>query len=104
MVKIAKLSGGEVVVGEVDLQGNLLKVVSLTVAVDPKGKPGQFRMGPSLPPFQKGPIPMIKECHVVYSVDVPKEIEDGYRQAVSGLVTPSSKAVHDIEHGKLKLR
>lgn len=96
-IVVAKLSSGDMVIGRLENDGSLRKVVGI---VDTKPPPGHTGVGigliPLMQPFNASPIDTVGPEHIVCMTTIPEGLANVYMQQVSGIAVPTAKDVSKI--------
>jgi hypothetical protein len=101
MIQVAKLVTGEMVLGKLDEEGNLTDVLSiLLMRVEGQrklvAKPAGF-----MQPFVPGKVRLIKEAHIVHSVEAPDDVKDLYTREIHGISLAKTIPPGPFPQGKM---
>jgi hypothetical protein len=91
-VQICRLMSGDIAVGAINEEGDLLKVMFLSIMPIP-GSQNQLGINlvPPLAPFSDAPAVKIDKSQIVMSIDADDHLTQSYMEVVSGIIIPSRK-------------
>lgn len=91
-IQICRLTSGDIVVGSMNEEGNLFKVMFLSIMPIP-GKENQLgiNLASPLAPFSDKPAEKIDKGQIIMSVDADEHLSQNYMEITSGIIIPRRK-------------